>query len=120
VGRAASTVDPNNETTTYAYDPLGRVTGTWLPGQPTTSAANCSYAYSLTATAPPTVATTKLVGPQDIPITSYQIYDSLLRPRQTQSPAEGPAGGSSPSGRPPSAPRPRAGGVCRSTSAAWQ
>jgi RHS repeat-associated protein len=98
-GAPKDTTDPNGQTTTYCHDPLGRVTAVWLPAQagPSCAAANIagaeySFSYSLTATAPPYVATTKLVL-GSIPVTSYQIYDSLLRLRQTQAPAEGPGGG---------------------------
>ncbi len=98
-GSPTTTVDANIETTTYCNDPLGRVTAVWLSAQasPSCAAANIAgaeytFAYSVTATMPPYVATTKLVL-GSIPITSYQIYDSLLRPRQTQAPAEGPNGG---------------------------
>jgi len=98
-GSPTTTVDANSETTTYCNDPLGRVTAVWLPAQasPSCTAANIAgaeytFAYSVTATAPSYVATTKLVL-GSVPITSYQIYDSLLRPRQTQGPAEGPSGG---------------------------
>jgi RHS repeat-associated protein len=86
-GTPVTTTDANGETTTYAYDPLGEVTGVWLPGEPTGSAASYAYAYHLSATAPSYIATTTLTGPANVPVTSYQIYDSLLRLRQTQAPA---------------------------------
>lgn len=97
-GSPATYTDADNERTDYAYDQLGRVTSIWLPGQTGTTpatdgTANYSYSYNITKTVAPSVTTTKLVGGNLLPITSVQIFDSLLRPRQTQTPAEGKAGG---------------------------
>jgi RHS repeat-associated protein len=97
-GSPADSTDAAGERTDYGYDPLGRVTSVWLPGQTGATrsadgAPNYAYAYSISATAAPSVATTRLVAAGKIPVTSYQIFDSLLRPRQAQAPAEGPAGG---------------------------
>jgi YD repeat-containing protein len=92
-------IDASGQRTDYAYDNLGRVTSVWLPGQTGSTrskdgTANYVFTYSVTATAAPYVETTRLTGTNLVPVSSYQIFDSLLRPRQTRAPAEGPGGGS--------------------------
>lgn len=89
LGQPADTIDASGQRTDYAYDPLGRVTSIWLPGQTGATRAGdgkASYifAYSLTATAAPYVTTSKLISSGGSYVTSYEILDSLLRPRQTQ------------------------------------
>jgi RHS repeat-associated protein len=91
-------IDANNLRTDYAYDALGDLTDVWLPGETGSTrsgdaAPNYAYAYNINQATPSSVETTTLAGPSDTPVTSYQIFDSLLRLRQTQSPAEGRAGG---------------------------
>ncbi len=97
-GSPYDVVDPSGLRTDYAYDALGDVTGVWLPGQtgPARSGdgtPNYAYAYNISQSAPSTIETTTLTGPNEIPVTGYQLYDSLLRLRQSQVPAEGQAGG---------------------------
>ena len=87
---ATQETDENAHVTTATYDALGRRTQVWLPDRPQASNAvpSLSYAYTVSQTAPTTVATTSL-NPAGGTLTSYQLYDGLLRPRQTQTPAEG-------------------------------
>jgi RHS repeat-associated protein len=85
-GQPTSTVDANAKTTTAQYDPLGRLTKVWLPGRPTTQTANSEYAYTVSAAAASHVQT-KTLGPDGNQIAAFDIYDGLLRPRQTQSSA---------------------------------
>ncbi|WFE39254.1 RHS repeat-associated core domain-containing protein [Micromonospora sp. WMMD998] len=85
-GQPTSSVDANTKTTVARYDPLGRLTKLWLPGRPTSQTPNTEYAYSVTKTAPTTVQT-KTLGPNGNQISSYEIYDGHLRPRQTQTTA---------------------------------
>ncbi|UUN28853.1 polymorphic toxin-type HINT domain-containing protein [Streptomyces sp. FIT100] len=93
-GAARKATDPNGEITESEYDALGRVTKVWLPGQSTSinEPPNYVYAYSVTASDLPWVSTGTLRGSGAGYNTTYQIYDSQLRPRQTQSPS--PMGGS--------------------------
>ncbi|WBP84602.1 ricin-type beta-trefoil lectin domain protein [Kitasatospora cathayae] len=82
--------DPNSRTVHEAYDQLGRVTSVWLPGQPTTSNANKTFAYSLPGVVngnavPPTVTTSTLKQNGTSYLVSVQIMDGLGRPVQTQS-----------------------------------
>jgi RHS repeat-associated protein len=86
-----SQTDAGGKTTQLEYDALGRLIRVWLPN--TTKAAgnvpNIAYAYTVTKDAPVAVQT-KTIRPDSSQLTSYQIYDGFLRPRQTQNP--GPNG----------------------------
>lgn len=85
---AASTkvVDPNNKTTEVAYDPLGRLTSVWLTNRARTATPSITYAYTLSKTAATSIKTSTHNTDGTGYIDSYQLYDSLLRPRQTQTP----------------------------------
>ncbi|MEU2639590.1 FG-GAP-like repeat-containing protein [Micromonospora fulviviridis] len=86
LGVSKSTTDPNDKTTTASYDALGRLTKVWLPGRSTSDPGNQEYSYSITKTAPSYVQT-KILGPNNNQINSFEIYDGLLRLRQTQATA---------------------------------
>ncbi|SDD15847.1 intein C-terminal splicing region/RHS repeat-associated core domain-containing protein [Glycomyces harbinensis] len=76
--------DPNQRVTEIAYDALGRTTSVWEPGRTRASeTASRTFAYNVSATAPSTVTTEEL-GPNGNYITTIELYDSLLRPLQTQ------------------------------------
>ncbi len=82
-----SLVDPNGHTTEATYDALGRRTQVWAPNHlratyPTVPST--AYAYTI-STVPNTVATTRLT-PSGGQLTSYALYDGMLRPRQSQGP----------------------------------
>ncbi len=84
-------VDQNGSLTEATYDALGRTTAVWTPDHtrtafPTTPVTG--YAYTVSATAASSVQTTQLTAAAT-QIVSYQLYDGLLRLRQTQTPAEG-------------------------------
>jgi RHS repeat-associated protein len=85
-GAPTSVVDANDKTTTAAYDPLGRLTKVWMPGQPTNGTPNAEYVYAMSATAASNVQTKRL-GPTGNQISSFEIYDGLLHLRQTQTTA---------------------------------
>lgn len=90
-GTATKVTDANGKVTTSKYDGLGRLTGVWKPGRnPDTQSANTTYAYLIRIDAP-SVVTTKALNPAGNYVTSYEFYDGLLRPRQTQ--AASPNGG---------------------------
>jgi RHS repeat-associated protein len=92
-GTTVHTVDPNGRISDTTLDGLGRVTAVWQPGRDkATQTANASYSYLVQSTAP-TVVTSNTLTPSGGYVTSYQLYDGLLRPRQTQAPrADGAAG----------------------------
>lgn len=99
---ATSTMDPvrglplteigvNGERTDLEYDPLGRLLRVWVPGwskadHPTKPTSEYSYEYRLDA---PTVVTTKTLREDETYAVSYDLYDGLLRLRQSQTPAAG-------------------------------
>lgn len=88
-GSAVTVTDPNNNVTDTRYDALGRLTTVWLPNRPRTSgySPNITYAYSVTANAPSWVSTSTINGLNGAYNTTYEIFDALLRPRQTQTPS---------------------------------
>ncbi|MGW1717508.1 polymorphic toxin-type HINT domain-containing protein [Streptomyces sp. NPDC002156] len=85
--------DVNNKITETTYDALGRATATWLPNRSRAGneTANYIYAYSVSNKDNPWSSTSALGPYGDTYNTSYTIYDSLLRPLQTQNPT--PQGG---------------------------
>ncbi|KPI17621.1 hypothetical protein OK074_1642, partial [Actinobacteria bacterium OK074] len=86
-GTALEVFDANTKLTQTTYDALGRVTGVWLPNRSKSGgkSANYTYAYSVSNSAPSWTSTSTIVA-DDVYNTTYSIYDSLLRPLQTQSP----------------------------------
>ncbi|GAA4827072.1 RHS repeat-associated core domain-containing protein [Streptomyces ziwulingensis] len=92
-GAALKVTDPNNKITESTYDSLGRVTQTWLANRLRIASAtpNYKYEYHLSNEAASWVATSTLTPTASGYNTSYTIYDSLLRARETQTPS--PSGG---------------------------
>jgi RHS repeat-associated protein len=89
--RLLKEVDQNGDITEATDDALGRTTQVWTPDHtrtafPTTPVT--AYAYTVSATAASSVKTTQLTAGAT-QVVSYQLYDGLLRLRQTQTPAEG-------------------------------
>ncbi len=81
--------DVANLKTDLTYDPLGRLTAVWLPNEAKAlhQPANLTYSYTLSATAPSVVTTSRLLENGSY-ASSETLYDALLRPRQTQVTAE--------------------------------
>ncbi|HET7015871.1 MAG TPA: RHS repeat-associated core domain-containing protein [Streptosporangiaceae bacterium] len=92
-GLTTQSVDPNGRVTTESYDALGRLISVWEPGRDSGSQSpSIQYAYQIRNNAPNTVATSHLT-PSGGYLTTYQLYDGMLRPIQTQAPrADGSAG----------------------------
>ncbi|WP_329026147.1 RHS repeat-associated core domain-containing protein [Streptomyces sp. NBC_01423] len=92
-GAATMISDPNGKITESEYDSLGRVVKVWLPNRlrVLNATPNYVYDYSIKASSAPWVSTGSLKGDASGYNTTYAIYDSLLRPRQTQTPS--PQGG---------------------------
>lgn len=87
-GVATGSLDANNKRTDLAYDPLGRLTSVWLPNRAKTSTPNTKYSYDVRRDLP-SVVKTETIKNDGSYAASYQLYDSLLRLRQTQSPGSG-------------------------------
>jgi YD repeat-containing protein len=88
-GAPVKTVDPNGRVKDGTYDPLGRVTKVWAVGwdranRETTPSASYTYSYAPGRNAYPYVQARTLNAGGGY-LTTYQIFDALLRPRQTQS-----------------------------------
>ena len=83
-GTPTKQTDPNGKVTTATVDALGRTTAVWLPERPLTSTANMTFAYTVSATGPNTVTTRSLTARGGYQAT-VELYDGMLRPRQTQS-----------------------------------
>ncbi|GAA2362572.1 RHS repeat-associated core domain-containing protein [Dactylosporangium salmoneum] len=90
-------VDANSKTTTVEYDQLGRLTKVFRPhaaaNSPATSLPDLEYTYTLRSTGGANVVATKKLGPNGNQIVSYQLYDGLMRLRQTQAPGPQANGG---------------------------
>lgn len=92
-GVPLSTTDLNGRRLDFAYDAMGRLTDVWLPGRDRGAATpSIKYTYLLRNDAP-TVIQTQRVNANGGYLTTYQLYDSLMRDRQTQAMDE--AGGTS-------------------------
>ncbi|MFI5571803.1 polymorphic toxin-type HINT domain-containing protein [Streptomyces sp. NPDC051740] len=87
-GQPTKVFDPNNRTTETAYDALGRTTAVWLANRIRSGGQSASYVfdYSVSSTAPSWTSTGTLKADGKTYSTGYTIFDSLLRPLQTQSP----------------------------------
>ncbi|MFJ6993947.1 RHS repeat-associated core domain-containing protein [Streptomyces sp. NPDC003090] len=91
-GLAVRTYDVNLKKTEQTYDALGRLTGVWLPNRSKDGgqSASMTFGYTVGRGAAPAVRTSKIES-SSTAVTSYEIFDSLLRPLQKQKPT--PNGG---------------------------
>ncbi|MFC4585791.1 polymorphic toxin-type HINT domain-containing protein [Sphaerisporangium corydalis] len=90
-GLATAAIDVNGKRSDLAYDPLGRLTGVWLPGRAKATYAttpNMRFGYQIRTDGPTAVSTATLRNDSTY-MTGYALYDGLLRARQTQQPAPG-------------------------------
>ncbi|ATL32942.1 hypothetical protein KY5_7924c [Streptomyces formicae] len=90
-GVATATVDANTKRTDAVHDGLGRVLKVWNPGWSKTDHAtrpSVEYGYTISKSAANAVST-KTLQYDGSYATSYQLYDGLLRGRETQAPAIG-------------------------------
>lgn len=90
-GLVLTTTDANSRTVTSQYDSLGRLVKGWAAGRPTSELPNVTYTYKVSSTVSSSVTAKKLYE-NGTWGTSVSIYDSLLRPRQTQTNAIGAPG----------------------------
>ncbi|MFD6530440.1 RHS repeat-associated core domain-containing protein [Streptomyces sp. NPDC060184] len=87
--------DANGGKTDATYDALGRTTATWLPNRTQTGgeSANATYTYAIRTATPSATSVSTLNADGKTYTTTYSLYDSLLRPLQTQSPVPAPLTG---------------------------
>ena len=85
--------DANLKKTESTYDALGRLTAVWLPNRNKAAGygANSTFAYRISSAEPSWVSTSALKRDGETYNTTYEFYDSMMRPLQTQSPT--PLGG---------------------------
>jgi RHS repeat-associated protein len=87
-GVSSKVTDPNQKVTELGYDTMGRLTGVWLPNRKAgTDGPNTRYTYNLSSAVASSIRTETLNIDTTGYLSSYALYDALLRPRQTQSPA---------------------------------
>ncbi|MCA2218229.1 RHS repeat domain-containing protein [Jidongwangia harbinensis] len=80
-------VDANDKVTTATYDPLGRATAVWKPGRVQgVDTPNEKFAYRIRNDETSWVSSSTL-NPAGNYVTTYTLYDGLLRTRQTQVPS---------------------------------
>jgi RHS repeat-associated protein len=87
-GEPVAEIDANNRRTDMEHDALGRVVKVWLGDRSkgANQSPNTEYSY-LTRDDGPNVVTTRTLRADGGYVTSHELYDGLLRPRQTQEPA---------------------------------
>ncbi|MGW4935414.1 polymorphic toxin-type HINT domain-containing protein [Streptomyces sp. NPDC004166] len=89
-GLPLTATDANGITATVHYDALGRTTDVWQHNRPTTAPADAKYTYTVLPNSQ-SGTTTQTLNDSLGYVTSYNLVDSLGRPRQTQTPT--PQGG---------------------------
>ncbi|BCB78185.1 RHS repeat-associated core domain-containing protein [Phytohabitans flavus] len=89
-GLATRIVDANDLTTEMAFDPLGRMTAVWLADRSRALGASPSKKFAYNVRRDRTsVVTTEVLANDGSYKASHEIYDGLLRLRQTQAPGAG-------------------------------
>ncbi|RDI23081.1 DUF6973 domain-containing protein [Lentzea flaviverrucosa] len=91
-GSPLSVEDPNGRRVEYGYDGLGRTTEVWPIGFSRAGLAAKKFAYRDRVDGTVAVSTSTLNSDRQY-VTTHQLFDGLLRPRQTQAPDA--AGGTS-------------------------
>ncbi|MER8044203.1 RHS repeat-associated core domain-containing protein [Streptomyces sp. NPDC094032] len=86
-GLPVRTFDINAKKTEQTYDAMGRLTGLWLPNRSKDAgqSASMTFGYTVKRGVAPSVRTSRIESSSTVS-TSYEIFDSLLRPLQKQKP----------------------------------
>ncbi|MER5215891.1 polymorphic toxin-type HINT domain-containing protein [Streptomyces sp. NPDC002838] len=82
-GMSKGQTDPNGKRTDLAYDALGRLTSVWLADRTSTQTPSIKYSYNVRKDKVTSIKTEKIENDGSYGA-EYQLYDSLLRPRQIQ------------------------------------
>ncbi|MEV7871145.1 RHS repeat domain-containing protein [Streptomyces sp. NPDC088124] len=85
----AGQTDPNGRRTGLAYDALGPLTSVWLADRASTQTPSIKYSYNVRKDKVTSIKTEKIENDGSYGA-EFQLYDSMLRPRQIQT--EGPDG----------------------------
>ncbi|MBF8189726.1 type IV secretion protein Rhs [Nonomuraea sp. K274] len=87
-GEPVAEIDANNRRVEMEYDALGRLIKVWQPDRSRAEgqSPNTEYSYAM-RTDGPSVVTTKTLRADGGYTTSHELYDGLMRERQTQEPA---------------------------------
>ncbi len=87
-GEPIAEVDANNRRVDMEHDAIGRLVKVWQPDRSKSAGQSPSteYSYQMRNDGP-SVVTTKTLRADGAYTTSYELYDGLLRERQTQEPA---------------------------------
>ncbi|MEO3790850.1 RHS repeat-associated core domain-containing protein [Nonomuraea sp. B10E15] len=87
-GEPIAQIDANNRRVDMEHDALGRLVKVWQPDRSKAADQSPSTEYSYTVRSDgPSVVTTKTLLTDTTYITSHELYDGLMRERQTQEPA---------------------------------
>ncbi|MGW1785605.1 polymorphic toxin-type HINT domain-containing protein [Streptomyces sp. NPDC002143] len=82
-GMSAGQTDPNGRRTDLAYDGLGRLTSVWLADRTSAQTPSIKYSYNVRKDKVTSIKTEKIENDGSYGA-EYQLYDSMLRPRQIQ------------------------------------
>ncbi|MFJ8104621.1 RHS repeat-associated core domain-containing protein [Streptomyces sp. NPDC096132] len=82
-GLSTGQTDPNSRRTDLAYDGLGRLVSVWLPDRAKSQTPSIKYSYNVRKDKVTSIKTEKIENDGTYGA-EYQLYDSLLRPRQIQ------------------------------------
>ncbi|WP_189709042.1 polymorphic toxin-type HINT domain-containing protein [Streptomyces phaeofaciens] len=82
-GMSSGQTDPNGKRTDLAYDGLGRLTSVWLADRAKAKTPSIKYSYNVRKDKVTSITTEKLENDGSYGA-EYQLYDSMLRPRQIQ------------------------------------
>ncbi|WP_344620204.1 RHS repeat-associated core domain-containing protein [Dactylosporangium salmoneum] len=96
-GETVGKTDVNGKRTDLVFDPLGRLTQVWLPNRAKAAnptSPNMQFTYTIRNSGGPSAITTQKLNANGNYMTEYELFDGLLRSRQTQvqSTANGNAG----------------------------
>ncbi|MFK4037334.1 RHS repeat-associated core domain-containing protein [Nonomuraea wenchangensis] len=88
-GEPVAEIDANNRRSEMEHDALGRLVKVWQPDRSRAAqqSPNTEYSYVIRSDGPSYVATKTLRDDGGGYVTSYELYDGLMRERQTQEPA---------------------------------
>ncbi|MFY1583558.1 HNH/endonuclease VII fold putative polymorphic toxin [Micromonospora sp. WMMD734] len=94
-GSTTGNIDINLKRTDLTYDAHGRLTKVWLPNRPKANNPNSpssEFSYTLRNANGVNAVTTRALNPDGNYVSTFSLYDGLLRERQTQTAAKAGSG----------------------------